>query len=266
MIAAALAVGLSACGDNGGTAETEEPVLDNATFKTRQAAADEPRQVLAEELFIRERSPTLQFSWHAPPEIAAHPRLLDRLRADARDSLAEMRENAREFAQRLVETGQDPRPLYFDQEWSLAYSSPTLLNLSAATERYDGGAHPNRYFDGVLWDRTENRAIELPALFVNWPTAREELETVYCRELDDMRRERRGQEIPDDADDEPFWQCPPLGEQTVVLDSGAGMRALNLKVLLPPYVAGPYAEGSYEIDIPLTEERRQLLKSAYLAN
>lgn len=263
---------LAACGgdENGGSAALVEP-MENASFKTRQAAVDAPRQVLAEELLINERSPTLQFSWRVPPEIGKHPELLEELRAEARDQLAAMREEARRFAQTLVEQKQPPRPLFYEQVWTVAYDSPGLLNLRSRTESYHGGAHGMTTFDSVFWDKQTGRRIEPAALFVNWPEARETLKSEYCEELDRMRAERRGAPVErgdgggeEVRADDPFTACPPLAEQPLALDSGSGGQLMAFEILLAPYEAGAYAEGAYEVRVPADGALGQALKAGYL--
>ena len=59
-------------------------------------------------------------------------------------------------------------------------------------------------------------------------------------------------------------ECPPLGDQVVVpVDADEDGRFERLRVLLGPYAAGPYAEGSYEVDVPVTGEMRALVKAQY---
>lgn len=272
ILAIACATMLAACGDAGGDLDSDDgapaETIENASFKARQATAEAPRKVLAEELLIRERSPTLQFSWRAPPELAEHPQLLDELRAQAQAQLANMRKDAREFAQTLVETEQSPRPLFYEQVWTVAYNSPGLLNLRSHTESYHGGAHGLSSFDSVFWDKQTGRRIEPSALFVNWPEARAELEAAYCEELDRMRAERRGAPVGagsvEGAEEDPFNECPPLADQPLALDSGAGSNLMAFEVLLAPYEAGPYAEGEYEVRVPATDGLRDAVKAAYL--
>jgi hypothetical protein len=268
-LAGAALLALAACGET--TEDTgAAPGMDNASFKARQASTDDTRTVLAEELMMRGRSPTLNFSWHAPPELAAYPGLLDRLRSEAAAAEAEMRANARKHAQMLVENGEKARPLFYDQRWTVTLNSPTLLVLKSETDRYDGGAHGNRFYDSVFWSKAENRELQLRDLFVNWPEARETLTETYCTALAAEQAERRGEEPPADraedaADTDDFWTCPPLADQPVILDGRANdMRALYLTVLLAPYEAGPYAEGSYTIDVPLDGETRALFKAEFV--
>ncbi|HST37261.1 MAG TPA: hypothetical protein VLK25_11610, partial [Allosphingosinicella sp.] len=75
----------------------------------------------------------------------------------------------------------------------------------------------------------------------------------YCRELDVQRAERRGEPVVLDPED-PFTRCPPIGEQVLALANQDNNPQFDtLLVLLHPYLAGPYVEGDYVIEVRLDE-------------
>ncbi len=85
----------------------------------------------------------------------------------------------------------------------------------------------------------------------------------YCKALDRQRAEKRQVPLPLEGED---WMvdCPPLAKQVVVpVDANGDGRIEAFRVLLPPYEAGPYAEGSYEVDVPVTGAVRGLVKPEY---
>lgn len=258
---AAAALLLSACGQDGGNSGDVPEGLENQSLKAERASAEAGQgPVLATDLFIRESSPTLDFVWHAPPEISAAPDALSAIRAEANEALAEMREGAREFAQTLAEEGQDPRQLSYREDWTLSYETPGLMNFTSETYRYDGGAHGMTTFDSLFWDKEAGAAVDRSALFVNWPQARERIGRLFCENLDLMRADRRGGEVGDGGLG--FSDCPDVTDFPWALSNG-GIGEPALKVLVEPYAAGPYAEGSYEVTIPLSDDLRGAMKTAY---
>jgi hypothetical protein len=85
------------------------------------------------------------------------------------------------------------------------------------------------------------------------------LEPVYCRALaEEQARRRRGAEVAAD-----FAACPKLSEQPVVPFAGLARQARQFRVLLAPYTAGPYSEGSYLITVPWPDAAAALVKPAY---
>ena len=152
---------------------------------------------------------------------------------------------------------------YFTKAWATMGGAGRLLSLAANIGTYTGGAHGMSGFEALLWDREARRAIEPEALFVDPAAAWRMMEPVYCRALDRQRAEKRQEPLPLEGDG---WmiECPPLGDQVVVpVDADEDGRFERLRVLLGPYAAGPYAEGSYEVDVPVTGEMRALVKAQY---
>jgi len=61
-----------------------------------------------------------------------------------------------------------------------------------------------------------------------------------------------------------FGECPKYEELTVLLaDADKNGRFDRIKVVADQYVAGPYAEGPYEISLPITAAMIDRLKPEY---
>ena len=254
----AATLALAACGEGADNAAVPETTPRQSVFDD---PIPEPRQVLASELLMVERTPRLTFTWRAPPELAAYPDLLDRLRDEASASLRDARAQAIREAD--THRGDPPRPpLAYDQEWRVAYENEGLMNLVSETYTYMGGAHGNTAYRSIFWDKGDERVVEPPALFVNWPEAQEMLVPRYCEALNDMRETRRGTPVAEGATDD-FSACPSLAEQPVAFDGRSFEGLSALRVLLAPYEAGPYAEGSYEVEIPADAALLTALKARY---
>lgn len=143
-------------------------------------------------------------------------------------------------------------------DWSLAADTPRLLALAGETYSYTGGAHGNTGFAARIWDKTAKRSVGIEALFSDWPRARKLLEPVFCKALAQEQARRRG-----GTDASSFGECPKLSEQPVLPFAGLGRQAGQFRVLMGPYVAGPYAEGSYLITAPWPDGVRPLVKPAF---
>ena len=222
------------------------------------ALAKAPAPVPASALLIRQATPEMAWRWRAAPELATQPALLRAMRAEAMAEVGKARAAAAADAASARKAGFPFRAYETINDWSLAADTQRLLALAGETYAYTGGAHGNTGFAARIWDKTAKRRIGIEALFTDWPRARKLLEPVFCKALaDEQARRRRG------ADGGSFNECPKLSEQPVLPFAGLGQQAGQFRVLMGPYVAGPYAEGSYLVTAPWPEAVRPLVKPAY---
>jgi hypothetical protein len=223
------------------------------------ALAKAPAPVPASALLIREATPAIDWRWRAAPEAATQPGLLRAMRGEAMTELGKVRAAATREAADARKEGFPFRRYETINDWSLAADTLALLVLAGEVYSYTGGAHGNTGYAARIWDKAGKRQIGIEALFSDWPRARKLLEPVYCKALaDEQARRRMGAEAGADA-----AACPKLSEQPVVPFAGLGRQARQFRVLLAPYVAGSYAEGSYLITVPWPEAVRQFVKPAY---
>ncbi|PZN94717.1 MAG: hypothetical protein DCF31_08720 [Alphaproteobacteria bacterium] len=215
-----------------------------------------PRVIPASDLLIRQTSANLTWRWRAPPETATQPALLRQLRATALKDAAKAGADAGRDAASAKKDGFPFRRYEFVTDWSLAADTPNLLALSGLVYSFTGGAHGNTGYASKIWDKQAKRAISIDALFTDWPRARRLIEPAFCRALAEEQKRRIGNAGPDSA-------CPKLAEQPIVPWGEFGARAPQLRVLLGPYVAGSYAEGSYLITLPWPQGVKSLVKPAY---
>ena len=203
--------------------------------------------------FLREEeSELLTFSYAWPAAVEREPPLREVLRrrmeeahrravADARESRRMAREGGYEFHSHEYSTG-----------WEVAGNPVGLISLTASTFSLSGGAHGNNFFDAMLWDDGAHRELEVRDFLGRGMI--DALGPGYCRELDRQRAERRGEPVVPDPED-PFTRCPPIGEQVLALANQDNNPQFDtLLVLLPPYLAGPYVEGDYVIELRLDED------------
>ncbi len=146
--------------------------------------------------------------------------------------------------------------------WHLVADVPDYLSLSAQLSTYTGGAHPNYGFDTMVWDKEAKTALEPIAFFIS-PTALDEaLGDQLCQALNAERTKRRGMEIPEGSDD-PFEACVKPDETNLLLGSLSGLKFDRVGVQIAPYLAGPYAEGSYEFTFDITPDLLETVKPEY---
>ena len=77
------------------------------------------------------------------------------------------------------------------------------------------------------------------------------------------REEARQTEPAGQVGDDLFNGCPDLSESTVLVGSSNGKTFDRITVWFGPYVAGPWVEGAYELDFPMTKEMLEAVKPAY---
>jgi hypothetical protein len=212
----------------------------------------------ATDLLVKRETAELDFLWRAPPELAEAPPILSTLRAQALASAEEMQAGAVEDM-KLRPADAPKISHFFVQDWTVAADTPALLNVRADISMYTGGAHPNHGFAVKYWDKIERREISFSDLFTDWTAAEKLLTPAYCTALDAERVSRRGA-----IENDMFDDCPPIGDQPVALMSWPGQDISGFRILLGPYVAGPYAEGDFQIEVPMTDALRALVKPQYL--
>ncbi|QLC23755.1 DUF4163 domain-containing protein [Parasphingopyxis algicola] len=148
------------------------------------------------------------------------------------------------------------------QQWTVTGRTDALIALGSETYSYTGGAHGNTAFDALVWDVESDRPIGVLGLFTNRYLGLSMIDRSFCAALRDQQAERMG-EIADDD----FWaDCPTLDQVAIAAMGGDGTPFTAFRVRVPPYIAGPYAVGTFEIDVPVTAEMLDALKPAYLTS
>ena len=143
--------------------------------------------------------------------------------------------------------------------------SVRLLSLAREHWAFTGGAHGNGATTGILWDRRLNKEISFDSLFVS-PAGLTQLRTPYCRALDAERRKRRGPDYEEGTITE-FDTCPKFSDLALIAaDSGHEGRFDQIHLTAAPYLAGSYAEGEYDIVLPVTRHLIASMKPEYRAS
>jgi hypothetical protein len=213
-----------------------------------------PRIVPASDLLINQSTPAISWRWRMAPEAATQPTLLAAMRSDALKAAATAKAEAANDAASAKKDGFPFHRYDSISDWSLAADTPHLLALAGESYAFTGGAHGDTGYASKIWDKTAQKSLPFSALFTDWAKARALIEPAYCAALASEQKARGGN---------PTNNCPKLADQAIVPWAGLATRATQLRVLLGPYTAGSYAEGSYLITLPWPEGIKPLVKPAY---
>lgn len=200
---------------------------------------------------VKEENKLYEFEFAYPAAAGAIPGLKSWLDSDVEKQRSELVANARE-QQAESKKGDFPyRALGRWITWKVVTDLPGWLSLSADLGSYDGGAHGNSGFDALVWDRQAN----IRRAPIDFFTSKEALSRVirkdFCAALNRERAKKRGTPIDPSSGDE-FDQCIDPVASTVILGSSNRKAFDRIGVLIGPYEAGPYAEGTYEVTLPVT--------------
>lgn len=212
---------------------------------------------LPDHVAIQRALPHLCGFYSFPPGVAQIPALETWLRRDADRLESEASARVREALAQPPE-GRDAADLPshgFDQRWSVAADSPALFVLIGFASTYEGGAHGALSYRTMFWDRAQGRPIAFSDIFSDAPAVYRLLQQSFCPRLLAMQEERG-------YTAEEALPCPDLEDHRVVL-LGANGQIIGLQALFAPYVAGSYAEGPYEVDLPLTQELVRLVRPEF---
>ncbi|WP_160484939.1 DUF4163 domain-containing protein [Aurantiacibacter rhizosphaerae] len=211
---------------------------------------------------VEERTDLFLFAYSYPQAAGETPGLadwLDRRLDRERDGLAKRAERGRREAR---DDGFPFNSYSSRTAWEVVADLPDWLSLSADLSSYSGGAHPNYGFDTIVWNKEEAAAMEPIAFFDSAQALDSVLGPQLCDALNEEREKRRGQPVEDSGDDL-FDACVKPDETNVLLGSTNGKTINRIGIQIAPYIAGPYAEGSYEFTFPVTAQLMGVVREEY---
>lgn len=258
------AVLMAACSGST-TDKAAQPTV--AATSTAPVASDPPTQAPtalpnAKPVAITDSTPLYEFNYAYPAQAAAIPALAGWFKLDAAKHKRELIVHAR---QGQAEAKADKRTWYpygHSTKWDVVTEIPGWLSLSAERWESLGGAHPNPWQEGLVWDKqsaTRHRGIDF---FVSHSALSAAIRAPFCAALNKQRAEKRGEPTNPKSSD-PFDACIDPAAQTVILGSNDKAHFTRIGVLVDPYEAGPYAEGNYEVTLPVTPAVLKAIKPQY---
>lgn len=224
-------------------------------FSALVAAAAAARPFKAE---LKNADADFAYSW--PAEVSAVPALVKRFSADMRKQRAETIAGGKEFNAMRKKMGGAPVGYMHATEISTAGQSARLLSLEIGYAEYSGGAHSNYGYDSLLWDRRANREIPFGALFIRPGSFTALTRPSYCKALDAERLKRReGEKLEGE-----FAQCPKYSDLAIApADEDKDRRFDTIRFIAAPYTAGPFSEGEYALELPVTRQLIAAIKPLY---
>jgi len=237
------------------------PTASDAAVATAPASEAPPP---AEAVNIKTQNPRYSFAYAYPAAAAGIPALkaqLDNEMAKARAELASIAKEG-ESAAKAEDFEFNP----FDQstKWTVVTDLPGWLSLKRDYYEFTGGAHGNYGTGALLWDKAAGQARDVMTLFVSKAAFDAALRPAFCNALDKQRAERRGAPV-DRTSGDSFDDCLAPSDVTVLLGSSNKQQFNRIGLIADPYAAGPYAEGSYEVTLPVTPALLKAVKPEYRA-
>ncbi len=248
ILALALAGTLAACDLGGGGASDPAPTATpkpTAATPTATAAATTASNGARA---VAEAPDDFLFEYSYPAEAGKIPELAAYLDARLARNREQLANDAVEARREARSEGFPYNKHSFTSVWKVVADLPGWLSLSEEISTYTGGAHGNYTMRSLVWDRKAGRAHDGIALFTSPAALEAALGDRFCDGLDRERAKRRGAPVPADSDDQ-FDKCPGIDELVVLVGSSNGRTFNRLTLYAGPYVAGPYAEGDFQVDI-----------------
>lgn len=214
---------------------------------------------------MKEDGPGYSFEFSYPPVVRQYPEMLRRIESDRDRSLAQLRGEGKEWIESNPDRSSDIR-LQTIASWQSVTDLPRWLSLTYDEWTYSGGAHGIWGRASRVWDKKGKRFVNPVDMFTSAAAFDQVLQTRYCDLLDKARSEKRdGAKIDRGQIDDWTQACPKPSELTVIIGSSNGKAFNRLAIYAGPYAAGPYVEGDYEINLPVTERLLSVLKPEYRA-
>lgn len=239
---------LAGCSDDKPT-KAEKVAAASVPGAPSQGAADAAAKG-ASASNVTENNELIEFVYAYPKDaaqIAELAKALDGDRAAKREALiaAAQRDKA------AAEKGEFPYRVHSHrQTWQRVTSTPRFLSLSAEIDSYAGGAHGMQSFDTLIWDRNRRKQMKPLDLFTSSEAFDAAIRDSFCAGI--KRAKAAKGILAEEAPDSPFAKCPPASAQTIWLGSSDGRFLDRMTIAIGPYEIGPYAEGSYKINVPVT--------------
>ncbi|HEX8591265.1 MAG TPA: RsiV family protein [Candidatus Paceibacterota bacterium] len=135
-----------------------------------------------------------------------------------------------------------------DIDYSL-YESPKTISYVYIIYENTLGAHPNAYYRTFTFDRATGENIHLDELFAPGTSYLERLSARARAELPAIMA-KRAETTPDQIDAEYINSgTQPMGDSF----NNFAIDGTTLRLIFPPYQVGPYAYGTIEAPIPLSD-------------
>lgn len=203
-----------------------------------------------------------EFSYAWPAQVSAIPALAAELESRRDDALREQKAYWQESLKDCPEDASTCRNASYDLTWQVVANLPGYLSLSNGFSAYSGGAHGIYGHGSLVWDRTNNVALEPIQLFTGAAALESAIGEAACSALNRERAKRRGEPVNAGSGDW-FNACVAMDDTVLFIGSSNGKAFNRIGVYYGPYVAGSYAEGDFEFTLPVTKAVLDAVKPEY---
>lgn len=250
-----LALLVAACGQQASSIANQAAGIEPA------AEVSKPAAPAAKAFVAEEKNDLIEFHYAWPAEAAAVPQLARRLRKDMEKVKGELVAGAEEDKAMREKQGAEFHGHMSSTDYEAAGQSDRLLSLSVESGAYTGGAHGSYGVSALLWDRAATKQIQLADLFAEAANMDRLLTQRWCDALNEEREKKRGEPVGGGG---MFDECPKFDEIAIIPgDKDKNGRFETLALVASPYVAGPWVEGAYEIELGVTPDLLAALKGDY---
>lgn len=256
-----LAVSAILAGCSARNTRDADSATPQAAASAKAAPAAAPSQA-AQGRAVHVENDLIDFDYAYPAAAAAIPKLKAWLDADIAKQEKDIRQGALDDREQEKKNDFPVHQFSYTTKWQVVAEIPGWLSLSADRWEFTGGAHGNPWFDTLLWDKTADTKREPLDLFATPAALSGAIRAPFCDRLDKQRGKKRGQPVDRNGGDE-FDQCIDPVESTVILGSSDKQHFDRIGVLVGPYAAGPYVEGTYEVTLPVTQKVMAVVKPRY---
>ena len=239
-------------GCNGGGPKADRPAADEYAGNTVTSAASASASAAGGASAVAETNDVWDFKYSYPAQAGRIAPLRAMLDARQQKALADLKREAIDGRAAADEAGFPFHAYALQVEWKTVTDLPDWLSLSSQIYSFSGGAHGNTGFDTLLWDKRINKALAPMDLFASADALQAAATEAFCAALNKQRAAKRGEPVDPTKDD---WMntCPKISQTTVILGSSNSRTFDRIGFLIDPYTAGPYAEGTYEVTLPVTK-------------
>lgn len=217
------------------------------------SAAEAPPATTAVAYTTLDESKLLDFRYSFPSLVGSHPELLSLVEKDRATNHDETLKDAKADSAMRSKNDYPFHAYEFWRDWTIDGQSDRLIALHSQTETFTGGAHGNQSSGLLLWDSKDKKTIEFAGLFAEpfWPV----IDKQVCERLANERMRRAEMKSTD---------CPKPDELVFIpTDSDSNWSFDTIEVIADPYVAGSYAEGRYQLRLPVSETLIAAMKDEY---
>jgi hypothetical protein len=205
---------------------------------------------------------TFHLGW--PAEVSAIPALFETIRAPVLEHKAELLKNAADDKAERATNDYPFNAYEYSSDFKVAGATGQFLSLYDEWFEFTGGAHPNHGTTALLWDKKSGKVVKFADMFSGGLAQLNALfGKAYCSALDAERAKKR-EGMEKGAADDPFEICPKFDELVIIPKAGSnGATFGKVWFHADPYVAGPYAEGDYDVELPMSAAAIAALKPEY---